>query len=60
LARNNPTLGNLELSMHIDRIDCYDDGKVVLRTCKLGAVRGCELIESCPRNTPCFDQKTGV
>jgi DNA-directed RNA polymerase specialized sigma24 family protein len=40
LARNNPTLGNLELSMHIDRIDCYDDGKVVMRTCKLGTMSG--------------------
>jgi predicted Rdx family selenoprotein len=40
LALNNPTLGNLELSLHIDRIDCYQDGKVVMRTCKLGALTG--------------------
>jgi DNA invertase Pin-like site-specific DNA recombinase len=40
LALNNPTLGNLELSLHIDRIDCLDDGKVIMRTCKLGALAG--------------------
>ena len=40
LAANNPTMGNLELSLHIDRIDCYADGKVILRTCKLGALTG--------------------
>ena len=26
LALNNPTRGNLELSLHIDRIDCFQDG----------------------------------
>jgi len=36
LASNNPTYGNLELSLHIDRIDCFSDGHVELRTCKLG------------------------
>ena len=40
LALNNPTLGNLELSQHIDRIDCFQGGKVVMRTCKLGALTG--------------------
>ena len=38
LASNNPTLGNLELSLHIDRIECYSDGRVVMRTCKLGVL----------------------
>ena len=38
LASGNPTLGNLELSLHLDRIDCFADGKVVLRTCKLGLI----------------------
>lgn len=38
LAANNPTLGNLELSLHIDRINCYADGKVVIRSCRLGAL----------------------
>jgi DNA-binding CsgD family transcriptional regulator len=47
LASNNPTLGNLELSLHVDRIDCYADGRVVLRTYKLGALAGAaELIAS--------------
>ena len=40
LALNNPTLGNMELSLHIDRIECFHDGKIVLRTCKLGALAG--------------------
>jgi len=36
LTSNDPTRGNLELSLHIDRITCFPDGKVTLRTCKLG------------------------
>lgn len=38
LANGNPTRGNLELSMHIDRITCFPDGTVTLRTCKLGSL----------------------
>ena len=38
LAGNNPPMGNIELAHHIDRIDCHADGKVVVRTCKLGAL----------------------
>ena len=40
LASNNPTLGNLELSLHIDRIKGFPDGRVVMRTSKLGALTG--------------------
>jgi DNA invertase Pin-like site-specific DNA recombinase len=40
LAQNNPTRGNLELSMHIDQIRCHQDGRVIVRTCKLGALAG--------------------
>ncbi len=40
LAEHNPTLGNLELSFHIDRIDCHPDGRVEMRTCQLGALTG--------------------
>ncbi len=40
LAGNNPSWGSVELAHHIDRIDCYDNGKVVVRTCKLGALDG--------------------
>ena len=36
LAANDPTRGNLELSLHIDRITCYRDNRVTLRMCKLG------------------------
>lgn len=38
LAANNPTRGNLELSLHIDRIVCFRDRRVTLRTCKLGVM----------------------
>lgn len=38
LAQNNPTLGNLELSLHIDRIDCHPDGRLEMRLCKLGGL----------------------
>ena len=38
LAKQNPTLGNLELSLHIDKIICSPDGIVTMRTCKLGAL----------------------
>ena len=38
LAKQNPTLGNLELSLHIDKIVCSPDGTVTMRTCKLGAL----------------------
>lgn len=38
LSDNNPTLGNLELSLHIDKIICSPDGVVVMRTCKLGGL----------------------
>jgi hypothetical protein len=40
LARGNPAAANIELSMHIDRIDCHPDRRVVVRTCKLGALAG--------------------
>jgi hypothetical protein len=52
LAGNNPPLGNIELAHHIDRIDCYADGKVVVRTCKLGALTGgVELFKQCESST---------
>ncbi len=40
LAANNPTQGNLELAQHIDRIDCFSDGTVNMRTCKLSFLSG--------------------
>jgi DNA invertase Pin-like site-specific DNA recombinase len=49
LAQNNPTRGNLELSMHIDHIRCHKDGLVIVRTCKLGALAGAvELLADLP------------
>ncbi len=38
LAFDNPSRLNLELSLHIDAIQCFPDGRVVIRTCKLGAL----------------------
>jgi len=38
LASDNPTRLNLELSLHIDRIDCFSDGHVEQRTCLLGGL----------------------
>ena len=40
LSGNNPSRINLELSCHIDKILCFPDGRVVVRTCKLGALAG--------------------
>ncbi|MCA9116750.1 MAG: recombinase family protein [Planctomycetaceae bacterium] len=40
LGNGNVTRGNLELALHVDRIDCDSGGRVVLRTCKLGALAG--------------------
>jgi hypothetical protein len=40
LAKNNPSMGNIELAHHIDRIDCFGSGKIVVRTCTLGVVAG--------------------
>lgn len=36
LADGDPSLANLMLSMHIDRIDVFNTGRVVMRMCKLG------------------------
>ena len=32
-----PTAASLELSMHIDKIECFDDGRVISRICKVGS-----------------------
>lgn len=37
IRNGNPSRLNLELSLHIDCIRCSADGKVMLRTCQLGA-----------------------
>lgn len=47
LAGDNATLGNMELSLHIDRIDCFDDGHIEMRVCRLGALAECvELLST--------------
>jgi hypothetical protein len=52
LASGNVTLGNLELGRHIDRIDAYPDGSVVLRTTKLGVFEGAVALLSRPEGAP--------
>ena len=48
LAADNPTRGNLELSLHIDRIVCFRDRKVTLRLCKLGVMPDAVMMFSAP------------
>ncbi len=45
LAESNPSLVNIELSLHIDKILCKPDGTVTVRFCKLG-LAGIEVINS--------------
>jgi DNA invertase Pin-like site-specific DNA recombinase len=40
LAGHNPTLGNLELSRHIEHVLCYPDGRVEMRGTWLGVFDG--------------------
>jgi DNA invertase Pin-like site-specific DNA recombinase len=40
MANANPTLANMELSRHIDRIEVFPDGKVIMHTCRLGVFEG--------------------
>ena len=46
LASGNVTFGNLELGRHIDRIAAYPDGRVVMRTNKLGVFEGASVLLS--------------
>ncbi|QDV52165.1 Sigma-70, region 4 [Gimesia fumaroli] len=41
LAGENATRGNLELSLHIDRIECFTDGHVKMKLCRLGPLPHC-------------------
>jgi transposase-like protein len=47
LAGYNPTLGNLELSKHIDVITCYPDGRVEMRGTMLGLFDGAIELLGC-------------
>jgi hypothetical protein len=38
LLWENPTASNLELSLHVDKIECHPGGRVTVRTSKLGAL----------------------
>jgi len=40
LGGDNATVANVELAMHIDSIQCFPDGKVRIRTSRLGALHG--------------------
>ena len=48
LAGTNPSMGNIELAHHIDVINCYDDGRVVVRNCRLGAMADAVELFSVP------------
>ena len=45
LADSNPSLVNIELSLHIDKILCKPDGTVTVRFCKLG-LAGMEVVNA--------------
>src|SRR5262249_57038798 len=53
LAGFNPTLGSLELSKHIDRIDCHLDGRVHMRGTLLGLFEGGVQLLSRPELHKC-------
>jgi uncharacterized protein (DUF433 family) len=56
LAGQNPTRTNLELALHIDNIRCFQDGRVIVRTCKLGALAGGkELFANKEKNNKTID-----
>jgi DNA invertase Pin-like site-specific DNA recombinase/DNA-binding CsgD family transcriptional regulator len=53
MAEHNPTLVNLELGKHIDRIDCFPDGRVELRGTYIGLFEGAvELLSRDEGTTP--------
>jgi hypothetical protein len=53
LAGQNPSRTNMELSLHIDTIQSYRDGRIVVRTCMLGALAGtAELFSRPPDVSP--------
>ncbi|MDB5310438.1 MAG: Resolvase domain protein [Gemmataceae bacterium] len=40
LGGQNPSRTNVELARHLDSVRCFPGGRVVVRTCKLGALAG--------------------
>jgi hypothetical protein len=53
LADMNPTMANLELSRHLERIDCFPDGRIVVRGTYLGLFEGAaELLRRCSVKEP--------
>ncbi len=62
LLNGNATRANLELSLHIDRIVGTSDGRVVVRTCQLGALAGMtsQLASSKSERPPTLLQNDGT
>jgi hypothetical protein len=61
LASGNVAQGNLELCRHIDRIDAYADGRVVMRTSKLGIFEGVATVLARPAtSTPSTAVEAGA
>ena len=59
LASGNVARGNLELCRHIDRIDAYADGRVVMRTSKLGIFEGAATVLARPAASTPFNGRRG-
>ncbi|MBN69888.1 MAG: hypothetical protein CME32_11500 [Gimesia sp.] len=56
LAGENVTRGNLELSLHIDRIECFTDGHVKMKLCRLGPLPQC--VEFITHNSSITESET--
>jgi DNA invertase Pin-like site-specific DNA recombinase/uncharacterized protein (DUF433 family) len=61
LAGHNPTLGNLELSRHIEHVLCFPDGRVEMRGTWLGVFDGAvHLLSRTTGDSPPPDKFPGV
>jgi DNA invertase Pin-like site-specific DNA recombinase len=60
LAGHNPTLGNLELSRHIEHILCFPDGRVEMRGTWLGVFDGAVHLLSRTAGDPPAPSGSGV
>jgi uncharacterized protein (DUF433 family) len=60
LTSNHPSRLNLELALHIEAIRCFPDGRVVVRTCKLGALTPAAEAMAVSGETPTPTQVEGT
>jgi hypothetical protein len=59
LTGENLSLANIELALHIDRIQCFDDGRVRIRMCKLGALPAAAKLLASPESPSPTDVTDG-